>query len=100
MRPMSTPDAIVVLCSCPDADTADHLASLLVEERLAACVSIVGGVTSIYRWDEKIQKDAEVLLVIKTLASQFTALRDRLADAHPYDLPEIIALPIADGNEP
>ncbi len=87
----------MVLCTCPDA-AAPELARTLVEERLAACVNIVAGVRSIYRWDGEICDDAEVLLVMKTAADRLEALIARAVQDHPYDCPEVIALPIEAGH--
>jgi periplasmic divalent cation tolerance protein len=96
----SRSDLCVVLCTVPDQDTARRLAWLLIDERLAACVNVVTGVTSVYRWQSKIEEDAEILLVVKTSRDRFPAMRERLADAHPYDVPEIVALPVQDVLEP
>jgi periplasmic divalent cation tolerance protein len=88
---------LLCLSTCPDAETAARIARALVEERLAACVNRLPGVTSTYRWQGEIHEDAEVLLVIKTTPERFDALRDRLAELHPYEVPELVALEIADG---
>lgn len=90
-------DAHIVLNTCPDTDTAQHIAGILVEENLAACVNIIGNVRSVYRWQNQIQNDSEVLLLIKSPVSRFSALRDRLQELHPYELPEIVSVPISDG---
>ncbi len=90
-------DYRLVLCTCPNQECAIRIAERLVEERLAACVSLVPGLTSIYRWQEAIQRDAEVLLLIKTVARRFAALAEALRGLHPYEVPEIIALPIDAG---
>jgi len=90
---------LVVLCTCPDASTAERLAEQLVGERLAACVSVLPGVTSVYRWQGKIERAGEVLLLAKTRADRYAALEKSLASAHPYELPEIIAVPIHQGLE-
>ncbi len=87
----------LVLCTCPDQDTAIGIGERLVEERLAACVNLLPGVTSVYRWQGKLQRDNENLLLIKTTGDRFEALSTRLRQLHPYDLPEIIAVPITDG---
>src|SRR6185437_1773372 len=92
---MSTP--LVALSTCPDAETAAKIARVLVEERLAACVNRLPGVLSTYRWQDKIHEDAEVLLVIKTTRERFDALRGRLVELHPYEVPELVALEIAEG---
>ena len=87
----------IVLTTCPDAASAERIARVLVEEGLAACVNILPPMRSIYRWKGKIEDASEQLLVIKSAASRFPAIRDRLRSLHPYELPEIIAVPIADG---
>ena len=84
--------ARIVFCACPDATTASHLAKTLVDERLAACVNVIGGVASTYRWNDEVHVDAEVLLVIKTMADRFEAMQARLVALHPYDVPEVLAI--------
>lgn len=79
------------LGSFKDAET---IARKLVGEQLAACVQIVPGITSVYHWEEMLRHDEEVLLLIKTSAEAWPLLRDRLAEVHPYDTPEIIAVPV------
>ncbi|HET9836472.1 MAG TPA: divalent-cation tolerance protein CutA [Rhodanobacteraceae bacterium] len=91
---------LLILCTCPDAESAGRIASALVEERLAACVNRVPGLTSVYRWQGKIQEDSEVLLLIKSRGELFESLRARLVALHPYDVPEVIALGIAAGHAP
>jgi len=98
-RPMST-DARLVFCTVPDAATAERIATAVVEERLAACVNAVPGIASTYRWEGKVQRDAEVLLVMKTVADRCPALEARLRALHPYTTPEVIALAVADGSAP
>ncbi len=88
---------LVVHTSCPDAQTAARIAHVLVEERLAACVQVIPGVTSIYRWQGIVQSSGEVLLLIKTTRACLDALKSRLPALHPYDLPELIALDGGDG---
>ncbi len=90
---------VVIFCTAPDAKTAERLAHSLVEEKLAACCNIVPGLTSIYLWEGKVQKDAEVLLIIKSDARLFKALEQKIKDLHPYEVPEIIALPIKQGSQ-
>jgi len=87
----------IVLTSCPDEACAERIARTLVEEGLAACVNILPPMRSIYRWKGKIEAASEQLLVIKSAVARFPALCDRLRALHPYELPEIIAVPIADG---
>ena len=87
----------IVLCTVPDRESAEQIATTLVTERLAACVNIVPGITSIYRWKNRIEKDAELLLIIKTHSAVFDTLQDSIRKLHPYELPEVIAVPITDG---
>ncbi|MBK1723553.1 divalent-cation tolerance protein CutA [Thiocystis violacea] len=91
-------DPRLMLCTCPDRDTGLSLAKTLVEERLAACVNLVPGITSVYRWEGALQEDAEVLLLIKSTTARTAALIERLGQLHPYEVPEIIALPITEGS--
>jgi periplasmic divalent cation tolerance protein len=97
--------ALVVLCTAPanndsaGADVAARLARGLVDANLAACVNLVSGVRSFYRWEGAVQDDAEVQLVIKTRRSRFAELEEWLKREHPYSVPEIIALPIERGSQ-
>jgi len=95
-----TEQVIVALSSCPDEATAQRLAQALVSERLATCVNCLPGMTSTYFWDGRLQDQAEILLIIKTTAARLAELRARLAALHPYELPELVALPVMGGNEP
>ncbi|HEY0477468.1 MAG TPA: divalent-cation tolerance protein CutA, partial [Kofleriaceae bacterium] len=79
---------------------AARIARTLVDERLAACVNLLPAIRSIYRWQDAISDDAEVLAIIKTTASGYAALAARIAELHPYQVPEILALPLADGHPP
>ena len=92
--------ALLVLCTCPDRAVAEQLAELVVTERLAACVNLVPGLTSVYWWAGAVERAYEVLLLAKTTAETFAALEARLRAAHPYELPEVIAVPIGTGSEP
>ncbi|MEK7303963.1 MAG: divalent-cation tolerance protein CutA [Pseudomonadota bacterium] len=87
----------IVLTTCPDEACAERIARALVEEGLAACVNILPPMRSVYRWKGKIEDATELLLVIKSTVARFPAIRERLRDLHPYELPEIIAVPIVDG---
>jgi periplasmic divalent cation tolerance protein len=87
----------IVLCTVPDAATGESLARALVEARLAACVNILPGLTSIYRWKGEVHQDNELLLIAKTRRDRFEALSVMLSGLHPYELPEIIAVPITNG---
>lgn len=89
----------MVLCTCPDEAVAREIATALVEGRLAACVNVVPGLTSVYRWQGRVETDREALLVIKTTAAAFPALREAIRSRHPYELPEIVAVGIEDGLE-
>ena len=88
---------LLAFSTWPSAETAARIARTLVEERLAACVNRVPGVVSSYRWRGEIHEDAEVLLIIKTTRERLPALRDRLVELHPYELPELAAVEIAEG---
>jgi periplasmic divalent cation tolerance protein len=92
-------DVLLVLCTCPDTNSAEHIARTLVSEQLAACVNQLPEVHSVYRWQEQLQTDTEVLLLIKTTSLLLTALIDRTKALHPYELPELIALPVTAGSE-
>ena len=91
-------DAIVVLCTCPDNTSARELAQTLLSEKLAACVNLIPQVTSLYYWQGKLEESQEVQLVIKTRRTMFGVLQERLLALHPYEVPEILALPILCGN--
>jgi periplasmic divalent cation tolerance protein len=93
---MPTPNYLV-LCTCPSLEVAEELARLLVESELAACANIVPGLTSVFSWQGEIEREAEVLLLIKTHQSVYPALEQRLAAAHPYELPEILAVSVEAG---
>ncbi len=92
-------DKIVVLTTCESGEQAEGLARRLVEERLAACVNILPGVRSIYRWRDKVEDAAEFVLVIKSRREAFAKLREAIAQLHSYEIPEVIALPVVDGSE-
>lgn len=87
----------LVLSTCPDADTAQRLARTLVDERLAACVSVLPGVVSVYRWEGAVEAAAEVQLLIKTGGDRLDSLVARLAELHSYELPEILAVEATGG---
>jgi len=92
-------DKIVVLSACDSEEQARKLAQHLVEVRLAACVNIVPGARSIYRWKGQVEDAEEWLLVIKSRRDLFEPLRDALLKMHTYEVPEVIALPVVDGSE-
>ena len=93
-------DHVVVLCTVPEEETGEKLAEALVSERLAACVNMLPGVRSFYRWQGELCDEGESLLVIKTRRDAFDALRARIVELHPYDVPEIIAMPVVAGHHP
>jgi len=88
----------VAFVTAPDTEVGARIARTLVEERLAACVNLVPGVRSIYRWEGAVEEAAEVLLVVKTRADRGRALADRVRELHPYDVPEVLTLPVAGGS--
>ncbi|HWQ53883.1 MAG TPA: divalent-cation tolerance protein CutA [Bryobacteraceae bacterium] len=92
-------DKIVVFSTCSSSADAEKIARHLVETRVAACVSILPAARSIYRWQGKIEDAAEHVLLIKSSRGLFPALRDELRKTHPYEVPEIIAVPVVDGSE-
>lgn len=87
----------IIFCTCPDKDTAKKLARLLVEKKLAACVNILPGITSVYAWEGKIESVQEHLLLIKSSKDKYQAIETTLYDHHPYEIPEIIAVPVQRG---
>jgi periplasmic divalent cation tolerance protein len=91
-------DALLVLVTAPSAEVAAGLARALVEARLAACGSVVPGLRSLYRWEGRVQDEAEVLLLLKTTRARFEALRDEVLRRHPYQVPEVLALPVEAGS--
>ena len=91
---------IAVLVTCPNTKVGEEIGRTLIDERLAACVNIVPRLISIYHWQGKICRDAEILLVIKTGRTRLPALIRRVKALHPYSVPEIIALPILGGSAP
>lgn len=91
-------EVLAVLCTCPDEATAGRLAGGLVEERLAACVNILPAIRSIYRWKGETQDEPEVLMIAKTTRSAYPALEAWLTEHHPYDVPEVLALPVLRGS--
>ena len=94
---MTQLEYIMILCTCPDQSSASRLANLLVEQRLAACVNIIGQLTSIYRWQDKIEQTQEHLLLIKSTMHHLETIQTSIKQNHPYELPEIIAVPIVAG---
>jgi periplasmic divalent cation tolerance protein len=93
-------DKIVVLSACASEEEAARIARGLVEKRLAACVNVLPGVRSIYRWKGVIEDEPEVMLVIKSSRALFNQLRIELERMHSYEVPEAIAIPVVEGSEP
>ncbi len=90
-------EVLLVFTQLPDREAAETLACTLIEEKVAACVNILGACTSVYRWQGKVEKAAEVPLLVKTTGSRYAALETTIRRLHPYELPEIIAVPLALG---
>lgn len=88
---------LIVLCTCPDAATAEHIARVLIEGRVAACVNTLSGVRSLYVWRGELDTTDEQLLIIKTKVAAYSALEELIRQHHPYELPEVIAVPIVRG---
>ena len=88
---------LVCFCTCPDTASAQAIADALVGDRLAACVNVLPGLRSVYRWQGAIERADEALLLIKTVQEQLPALQARVAALHPYELPELVAVEVAGG---
>ncbi len=93
-------EVVVVLVTCPTRAVARRLANQLVKDRLAACVNVLPGIDSTFWWQGKIDRCREVLLLIKTTAGRFPQLSRAVTELHPYEVPEVIALPLAAGHRP
>ncbi|MDP1633754.1 MAG: divalent-cation tolerance protein CutA [Gallionellaceae bacterium] len=94
---MSTPEVVVVFTNLPDRATAERIADELVTQGVAACINILAGCTSVYRWEGKQEHTDEVPLLIKSTRSAYPQLETALRKLHPYELPEIIAVPVTAG---
>jgi periplasmic divalent cation tolerance protein len=102
MQPWSSAvphELLLAFSTAPDKATAERIAEVLVEEGLVACVNLVPGLLSVYRWQGAVQREGEVLLVMKTQAPRMPRLKERLSAVHPYEVPELIAIPVRDGLE-
>jgi periplasmic divalent cation tolerance protein len=97
---MTPADPIVVLCAAPEDFDPGELATTLIERSLAACVQVTPGVTSFYVWQGAMETSAEKLLLIKTRFGRFAEVEALIRSCHPYEVPEIIALPVSAGHEP
>ena len=91
-------EEIVILSTCAGEAEAQKLAALLIEQRLAACVNVLPGIRSYYRWEGKLESAGEYLLIIKSSRGLFPAVAAAIESAHSYEVPEVIALPIIDGS--
>jgi periplasmic divalent cation tolerance protein len=88
---------LLAISTFPDAETADHIAQTLIAEKFAACANIIPAVQSIYRWKDKIETAGEVIVFFKTTLDQQAAFQEKLRSLHPYDVPEIIFVPVVTG---
>jgi periplasmic divalent cation tolerance protein len=93
-------DALLVFTTLPTADKAAEIAKLLVEEKLVACANLLPAIRSIYRWQGKLHDENEVLVLLKTRAENLERLKLRLLEIHPYELPEMLAVPVESGYQP
>jgi len=93
-------DALLVFTTLPTADKAAEIAKLLVDEKLVACANLLPAVRSIYRWQGKMHDENEVLVLLKTRAEQLERLKLRLLEVHPYEVPEVLAVPVESGYQP
>lgn len=84
--------------TCPNTDVAKKIARGLVQKKIAACVNIIPGITSVYTWEDKVEEDAEVLMMIKTRTNRLGDLTDYVRKEHPYDVPEVISVKLGEGN--
>jgi periplasmic divalent cation tolerance protein len=94
------PRICVVLVTVPDEEAGRALALEVVEAGLAACGNLVPGLTSVYRWDGQVRQDPECLVIFKTSASRVSDLKERVVETHPYEVPEVLALPVVEGHLP
>ena len=93
-------DVVAVLVTAPSSESALALARQVVEESLAACGNVVPNVTSVFRWNKKVTEEDEVLLILKTSAARSAALIARVAELHPYEVPEVLSLSVGNGYGP
>lgn len=92
-------DALIVLTTLPSSDAAAELAKKVVGEKLAACANLIPALRSIYRWQDKLQDENEVLVLFKTRQEQFERLKARILELHPYEVPEVLAIPVEQGYQ-
>jgi len=93
-------DVRTVLLTAPDAEVAERIGRALVEEHLAACANIVPGIVSLFRWEGRVQREAEVLVILKTADERVEEVRARVVELHPYQVPEVLVLPVLAGHAP
>lgn len=92
-------EELIILVTAPNRDEAARIAEAIVSERLAACVNIINGIESIYRWEGKVTRDSESLMIIKTTQDRYIELERRVRELHSYTTPEVIAVKIERGSE-
>jgi periplasmic divalent cation tolerance protein len=98
--PLSPAEVRVILVTAPDEATGRDLAREVTEARLAACGNVIPGLTSVYRWEGRIEEDDEVLVLFKTTETLVPALMEKVVELHPYEVPEFLALPVSSGHLP
>jgi len=91
-------DVRLIFVTGPDAGTLEAIGRSLVEERLAACVNVLPGVTSVYRWEGEVNVESEAVAIVKTTEERVDAVRERVEDLHPYDVPEIVSVEVSEGS--
>lgn len=96
---MSEVKAVIAYCTVPNVATGKKIAKTVVEEGLCACVNLIPGITSFFIYEGEFGEESEELLIIKTDVAHFSVLKERITQLHPYEVPEIIAAEVADGNE-
>ena len=92
-------DALLVLTTLPNAEAAGEMAKRVVEEKLAACANLFPALRSVYRWNGKVQDENEVLVLLKTRQQHYERLKSRILELHPYDVPEVLAIPVEQGHQ-
>jgi periplasmic divalent cation tolerance protein len=99
-EPKANTNCVLCLCTFPNAEEANTLGRKMVEEKRAACVNLLTGVHSIYRWQGAVEEGGEVLAIFKTTAEAVDSLQQRLLELHSYEVPEFVVLPISSGSKP
>lgn len=98
LQGISASESVIILTTAPSVDVAHQLAHALVEQHLAACVNVVGPMTSIYRWKDSVQQDSEFQLIVKTARGRIEGVREAVRRQHPYELPEFLVLDVSEGD--